>query len=72
MIFEPIKFPILRSDYPFRAAVTDATISGTLVPNATTVIPMTCSLILKFFAMLKMDIKAMYRLTARDAGDLHQ
>ena len=50
MIFDPIMLPILSSDWPFRAAVTEATISGILVPNATTVRPITCSLILKLRA----------------------
>ena len=38
-MLDPTKLPMLRSLFPLMAAVNEAAISGTLVPNATTVTP---------------------------------
>ena len=43
-IFDPIKFPIEIAFSPFKAAITDAANSGTLVPIAITVTDITASL----------------------------
>ncbi len=51
-MFEPSTFPTPSSPFPSRLAFTDANISGALVPNATTVTPMTNGLSPSLLAIL--------------------
>ena len=51
-MFEPITLPMARSVFFLRAAIADVASSGRDVPSATTVTPMTDSLIPQDFAIV--------------------
>ena len=50
-MLDPTRLPMLNAPFPRNAAVKEATISGTLVPNATTVTPTTWVLMPQLRAM---------------------